>query len=71
MKKNQIDLGFCLCQTNDAGETWDLIINTNKLSEWSLIEIQARLRDAFRLGMEYKAKEIRDCLYVKETITLK
>lgn len=69
--KKKIDIDFCFCNKTDDTERWSMFIDESILTERSIRDIKARLDDAFRLGMECKAKEIRECLQIKETISLK
>ena len=73
MKNKRIDIGFCLATPdyqNGGDSDWSLIIDENKLSEASIRDIKSQLRHAFRLGMEFKAAQIRKCLQIKENIEL-
>lgn len=68
MKK--IELDFCFSSTSDNGKTWDLMIDSRLITESSIRDIKTQLRQAFELGMNHKAQEIRECLQIKEKITL-
>ena len=73
MKNERVDIQFDWCgleEGSEDGTKWDLFINANTISEKSIAQIKERLQRAFELGMSYKAKQVRECLEIKERISL-
>lgn len=72
MKNKQLNLNFYYAfPSNVDGTDWDLGLDQNVLDESTIRAIKDRLSYAFHLGMEYKAKQLRECLQIKETIELR